>query len=106
MSNTEALAALRAEITVGWTATITDHDYGNDSRDDVTVSAVREDHLILRPKRPWSSQGRSFPTMTVRWDGDREVSGRTVRLYHTPPPHTGKSRRLIKTFTFAPPRPY
>lgn len=106
MDNTEALAALRAEITVGWTVKITDHDYINDSRDNVTVAQVRADHLILRPWRAWGSQGRKFSTMTFTWGGDREVDGRTVRLYTTPLPHTGKSRRLIKTFVFAPPREY
>jgi hypothetical protein len=104
MSNTEALIALKQEITVGWRVKIIDHDYINDSRDDVTVTEVRADHLTLRPKRAWSSQGRSFPTMNFTWGGDRVVDGRTVRLYHTPAPHTGKSRRLIKTFVFSPPK--
>lgn len=101
MGDTERL---RNEITPGWTVKITDHDYLNDSRDDVTVHLVESDgSLILRAKRPWSSQGRKFTNMIFEWDGDREVSGRTVRLYHTPPPHTGKSRRLVKTYEFAPP---
>lgn len=103
MQYTDDMAALRAEITVGWTVKIIDHDYLNDSRDDVTVTEVHEDGLTLHAKRAWSSQGRKFPTMRYGWGGDREVTGRTVRLYHTPPPHTGKSRRLIKTFVFAPP---
>lgn len=109
MSNTEALAVLRSEIAVGWRVKITDHDYLNDSRDDVTVTEVQNDHLILCPKRAWSSQGRRYPTMMFSWDDDdddQEVDGRVIRLYHTPPPHTGKSRRLIKTFTFAPPTEY
>jgi hypothetical protein len=103
IDHTAALAALKAEITAGWRVKITDHDYGNGSRDDVTVIEVRADRLTLRPKRPWSSQGRSFSTMNFTWWGDKEVTGRTVNLFHTPPPHTGKSRRLIKTFTFIPP---
>jgi hypothetical protein len=97
---------LENEITVGWRVKITDHDYINDSRDDVTVTAVSEDGLTLTPKLAWSSQGRGFKTMHFRWDGDREVDGRTVRLYHTPLPHTGKGRRLIKTFEFSPPSAY
>jgi hypothetical protein len=106
MSNTEAMDALRSEITVGWRVKIIDHDYLNDSRDDVTVEQVTDTGLILYPRRPWSSQGRSLSTMTFRWDGDLEVDGRTVHLFHTPPPHTGKPRRLIKTFVFTPPREY
>lgn len=106
MTNAEALSVLRAEITVGWCVKIIDHDYIADSRDNVTVTAVHDNHLVLRPKRAWSSQGRGFQTMHFTWDGDMEADGRTVRLYHTPPPHTGKSRRLIKTFIFTPPKEY
>lgn len=104
--NAEALAALRREIVAGWRVKIVDHDYIMDSRDHVTVIEVRADHLTLRPKRPWSSQGRSFPTMNFTWGDNKEVDGRTVRLYTTPAPHTGKSRRLIKTFVFSPPKEY
>ena len=104
MNTAEALTALRAEIIAGWRVKITDHDHLNDSRDEVTVIEVRYNRLILRPKRPWSSQGRSFPTMDFLWGGDKEAVGNTVRLYHTPPPHTGKPRRLIKTFEFFPPK--
>lgn len=106
MSNTEALAALRSEIIAGWRVKIIDFDYINDSRDDVTVIEVRADHLILRSKEGWASQERGFPAMTFSWGGDMQVDGRVIRLYHTPPPHTGKSRRLIKTFAFAPPTEY
>lgn len=106
MTNAEALAALKAEITVGWRVKIIDHDNIADSRDEVTVTEVHDNHLVLRSKRPWSSQGRSFPTMDFRWIGDEEADGRTVRLYTTPPPHTGKPRRLIKTFVFTPPKEY
>lgn len=106
MNNAEALAALKAEITVGWRVKITDHDYLNDSRDDVTVTEVVGDEMILRPRESWSSQGRKFPIMSFTWDTDMEVDGRTVRLYHTPPPHTGKSRRLLKTFVFTPPKEF
>lgn len=114
MTNTSALDTLRAEVTVGWRVKIINHDYINDSRDAVTVIAVSDEGVTLKPKHPWSSQGRSFPTMNFTWRedeeetvtgrNDQEVDGRTVRLYHTPPPHTGKSRRLIKTFVFSPPR--
>jgi hypothetical protein len=109
------LAALRAEVAEGWKVKITDHDYLNDSRDDVTVTRVTDNGLVLTPFRPWSSQGRKFVSMIFTWDkeeegvtgrNDQEVSGRTVHLYHTPPPHTGKSRRLVKTFVFSPPREY
>jgi hypothetical protein len=44
--------------------------------------------------------------MNFHWDGRKEVDGRTVHLYTTPPAHTGKPRRLIKTFVFSPPKEY
>lgn len=94
---------LRTEIQTGWSVKIIDHDYLDDSRDDVTVTAVTADGLTLTPKRGWSSQGRGYPTMQLTWDGDREIDGRTVHLYHTPPLRTHKVRRLIKTFVFSPP---
>lgn len=105
MTHTDPLTALRAEITAGWTVDITDHDYLGDSREGARVDQVTDDGLIIRPRHPWSSQGRSFPFTSFTWDGDREADGHTVRLYHTPPPHTGKSRRLIKTYRFRPPTP-
>lgn len=108
MTNTEALATLRSQITVGWKVKITDHDYLNDSRDDVTVTAVHDDAHILTPRRPWSSQGRKFPHMSFTWSGDLEVDGRTVRLYRTATSITSRSypgqRQLVKTFVFTPPR--
>lgn len=110
MSNAEALRALRNEIISGWKVKITDHDYLADSRDDVTVIEVRANHMILRPKRPWGSQGRNFPTMTFTWGSDLEIDGRTVRLYVTAAGTTSRSykgeRRLVKTFVFTPPKEY
>lgn len=97
--------ALSAEITTGWTVDITDHDYLADSREGATVERIIDGDLILKARRPWHSQGRSFPHMSFTWTGDLEVDGHTVRLYRTPPPHTGKSRRLVKTFRFHPPKP-
>ncbi|MFK0179644.1 hypothetical protein ACIQVR_27160 [Streptomyces xanthochromogenes] len=93
---------LRNAIQDGWIVHITDHDYLDDSRDAV-VENVTSSGMTLRLSKPWTSQGRKFPTMEFSWDGDRSVEGTTVRLYHTPPRHTGKSRRLIKTFEFTPP---
>lgn len=78
MTDTDALTTLRQEIAEGWKVKITDHDYLNDSRDDVTVESIIDGDLILRAKRPWSSQGRSFPHMSFPWTGDLEVDGRTV----------------------------
>lgn len=108
--STGALAALKAEVAEGWKVKIADHDYLGDSRDDVTVTAVTEDGLVLTPKRPWASQGRSFRTMNFTWSGTREVTGRTVRLYTVGTSITSRStpgvRRLVKTFTFSPPREY
>lgn len=100
------LEKLQAEVQVGWTVKIVDHDHLNDSRDDVTVDEVRPDGLTLRAKKPWSSQGRKYPTMNFTWANKDEVDGHRVRLYHTPPARTGKARRLIKTFVFTPPKEY
>jgi len=97
------IAALAAEVQVGWTVDITDHDHLADSREGAAVERIIDGDLILKARRPWNSQGRSFPHMSFTWTGDLEADGHTVRLYHTPPPHTGKSRRLIKTFRFHPP---
>lgn len=97
---------LRNEVTIGWKVEITDHDFIGDSRSDVTVTAVHENGLTLTSKKGWSSQEQKFSSMTFRWDGDKDVSGHTVRLWYTPAPHTGKPRRLIKTFTFTPPSSY
>lgn len=100
-------AGTRPDVREGWTVVITDHDYLNDSRDNVTVTDVREDGATLRPRRPWSSQGRRFPTMNITWTR-LEWSGNTARLYTMPTGITSRStpgvRRLIKTFAFAPPR--
>ncbi|MFI2616632.1 hypothetical protein [Streptomyces sp. NPDC018584] len=93
---------LKSMIRDGWTVRITDHDSITESRDAV-VENVTESGMTLRASKPWASQGRKFPTMSFAWEGDKEIDGNTVRLYHTPPPRTGKSRRLIKTFEFAPP---
>lgn len=99
------LDKLRAEVAVGWKVRITDHDHSSESRDDVTVTEVTADGLTLTPKRPWSSQESKFATMSFRWDsGDRVVDDLRVDSYTTPAPHTGKSRRRIKTFVFEPPR--
>lgn len=108
MTDHDRIAALATEIATGWTVDITDHDYLNDSRDGARVEKVTDNILVLRPRHAWSSQGRKFPQMNFTWDAtDLEVQedGHTVRLYRTPPPHTGKSRRLIKTFRFHPPTP-
>lgn len=96
---------LSARITPGWTVDITDHDYLADSREGAHVEQISSEGMIFRPRRPWSSQGRTFTVGSLAWEGgDWEFDGDTARLFHTPPPHTGKSRRLIKTYRFHPPR--
>ena len=96
---------LRIEIEVGWKVRIIDHDHASEGRDDVTVTEVTADGATLTPKRPWTSQGRRLETMRFRWNtGDRVIQGRTMWFYYTPAPHTGKPRRLVKTFIFEPPR--
>lgn len=105
MSDTmPAVRALAAQITTDWTVDITDHDYLSDSRDGAAVVMVDADGIRMQPKRPWFSQGRTFTVGSLSWnDGDWQVDGHVLRLYHTPPPHTGKSRRIIKTYRFYPP---
>lgn len=102
------LNALIAEVGVGWRVDITDHDYLNDSRKGVKVTAIREDGVTLRPKRVWASQGRAFSTMHLTWDG-LEVTGRTARLYVMGTSITSRTtpgvRRLAKVFVFEPPLP-
>jgi hypothetical protein len=101
---------LRDKIQPGWRVKIIDHDYLSDSRDDVRVESVTSDGLILRPRKPWTSQGRGYPTMHFTWGGDQEIDGDTVRLYRTATSITSRSmpgqRILTKTFAFAPPRDY
>jgi hypothetical protein len=107
---TDAITALRNEITAGWKVKITDHWYLSESRDDVTVDQVTDTGLILRPRRPWASQGRSFTTMFFHWDGDLEIDGRTVTTYRTATSITSRStpgqRQAVKTFAFIPPKEY
>lgn len=92
--------SVRDEIRVGWRVKISDFDYGPDGRDDVTVEEVREDgSLILRTRKPWASQGRSFATMHLTWTGDVRMAGRTVYLYRD-----SFGRQIVtKAFTFFPP---
>lgn len=119
------ITTLAAEITDGWTVDITDHDYLNDSREGARVE-VKPSGLVLRPRRPWSSQGRSYPTMQVVLDPARdwEVDGYTLRLYRRKQVHRyenipgpGKrvrslgriddpsgAREIVKTFRFHPPK--
>lgn len=104
MTTTEQINELRDKITTEWTVKITNHDYLNDSRDDVKIQDVTPGAIVMRPAKAWASQGRKFPTTIFTWDGDMEVEGTTVHVFHTPPPHTGKSRRRIKTYKFIAPQ--
>lgn len=106
MSNNNESTA-RPNIVEGWTLKIIDHDYLNDSRDNVTVTHVSDDGATLQPRRPWSSQGMRFRTMDVSW-ARLEWEGNTARLWTVPKSTTSRSTagvpRLVKTFEFAPPR--
>jgi hypothetical protein len=109
MTDINALRALAAQIQPGWTVDITDHDYLSDSREGAVVESVTADQITVRPRRPWSSQGRRFRTMRIEWDDrDLEVDGYVLRLYTTPASTTSRStrgvRRIVKTFWFRPPR--
>lgn len=91
------------KILPGWTVDVTDHDYIADSRDGAVVETVTGKGFTYRPRKSWSSQGRKFTVGSVSWEGgDWEFNGLTAMLYHTPPAHTGKPRRLIKTYRFHP----
>jgi hypothetical protein len=100
---------LRAEITAGWKVRLINHDYGSEGRDDCVVEDVTDDGFTIRPKRPWSSQGKRFTTLSFSWDnGIKEVTGRKVNSYAMPTAITSRStpgvRRLAMTYIFEPPR--
>ena len=104
------LEELKAQIKPGWTVRIIDHQTLSEGRDKVKVEEVREDGLLLRPSRPWSSQGRTFPTYLFTWDGDLEVEGFKVHRFWTPTAITSRStpgvRQVVKTFVFSAPKGY
>ena len=97
----------RPDVRIGWKVRILDNDYLNDSRDDVTVTHVSDVGVTLRPRRPWGSQGRKFPTMDVSWER-LEWHGNTARLYRVATSITSRSypgqKQLVKVFEFSPPR--
>lgn len=104
-----ALTNLAAQVTTGWTVDITDHFNLSECRDGAAVE-VDGDRLTFRPRKPWASQGRKFPTMSLTWwdaDRDIEVNGPEVRVYRTATGTTSRSykgqRQLVKTYRFHPP---
>lgn len=102
--NTEQMNELRKRITTDWTVNIVDHECLNNSRDNVEIREVTKDAIVMRPGKMWASQGRKFSTMTFTWSGELELDGLRVHIFRTPAPHTGKSRRCVKTFEFIPPK--
>ena len=104
------LEELKAAITTEWTVRIIDHGYTNDGRTDVAIEKITEDGFTLRPKQPWTSQGRKFSTMEFSWDGDLGMEGMTVTLYYTPTGTTSRTRagvrQAAKSFVFSAPRGY
>lgn len=105
-----SLAQLRAKITTDWTVDVIDHDYADDSRDGARITEAHALGVIIKPGRAWSSQGRGYPTMSVRWSPDMVAEGNTVHLYRVPTSTTSRSTpgvpHLVKSFRFHPPRPY
>lgn len=97
---------LPEDVAEDWNVVITDHMHSSESRDTVKIEKIDADGLILRPKRPWSSQGRSFPTMRLDWDG-MEIDGLTARRYTVPTGTTSRTtagvRYVSRTYTFQPP---
>jgi hypothetical protein len=103
------MESLRAEITDGWKVEIINHLYGSEGREDCTVENVTEDGFVIRPKRPWTNQGRKFTTVRFLWStGIKEVTGRKVYLYSIGTGITSRSmpgvKRLDITYVFEPPR--
>jgi hypothetical protein len=74
---------LRAQIKPGWTVRIIDHETLSEGRDNVKVEEVREDGLLLRPSRPWSNQGRTFPRLSSHgmetWKWRWRLQGRPLQ---------------------------
>lgn len=100
----EAMRALRDKIQVGWTVFVVDHRDFNESRTGV-VTKVEDSGAEICVRKPWESQGRTFPTTWVSWTGsDREAKYTIVRVYQTPPKGSDKSRVLALTYVFEPPR--
>jgi hypothetical protein len=104
------LEELKAAVQVGWTVRIIDYGYTNDGRDNVAVEKVTAEGLTLRPRQPWTSQGRRFSTMEFHWGGDVEVEGTTLHRYYTPTGTTSRTqarvRQLSKSFVFTAPKGY
>lgn len=102
-----SLATLRERITTEWTVDITDHDCLSDSREGAAVDTVTAHGLILRPRRPWSSQGNPLPTMTLPWSDCMVAVKNVVGLYRLPTSMGSRSTpgvpALVKTFRFNPP---
>lgn len=104
------LDELKEAVTEGWTVKITDHMYTPDSRDDAIIEDLTPEGFTLRPKQPWASQGRKFPTMEFRWSGDKELHGMTVSSFSVATGTTSRTwkgeRYVVKSYTFCPPRGY
>lgn len=112
------LDELKALITDKWTAKVLDHDYVNDSRDDVAIEDVTEDGLTLRPKRSWGSQGHTYPTMELSWAREETAATHGYRIEQGPAGrfiyHVTRNKatsraganHLVKSFTFIPPKGY
>lgn len=102
----EELKALTEKVTDGWTVDIIDHNSCTEGRKGARVEMRPGGKIRLFPKRPWSSQGRSFPYMELdltERDDDTVVDGNVMRCYRTPPPHTAKPRVIVATYVFHPP---
>ena len=107
-----ALRALAEQVQPGWTVDISGEDLV-DNREGAKVTGTVPGGIVIRPRRPWSSQGRTYPCTELvwaEWEGDDyEVDGLTLRLYITATAITSRSRpgqrQLVKTYRFHSPRP-
>lgn len=108
------LGPLLAHLHVGCKVDITDHQYLSESREGAVMERVDGRGAVIRPRRPWFSQGRTFPVTHLTWDGDLEWTATGdarygnrrfhVKLYTTPTSITSRStpgkRELVCTYTF------
>lgn len=94
------------DVAEDWNVVITDHMHSSESRDIVKIESIREDGLTLRPRRPWSSQGRSFPVSSLSWEG-LEIEGLVAQRYTVATGTTSRTtegvRYVSRTYTFQPP---
>jgi hypothetical protein len=113
MTDNDRTATLAAEITTGWTMDYYSPHNRDDDRIGARIEHVTPGGFTLRPRKPWGSQGRKYPTMNFTWDRDMEVTatadGYRLDIYDTPTSTTSRGtkgvRRRLTTHYLHQPRP-